>query len=154
MKITRVFVHRLALPAKPLASTRHLFSGQQDYDSTVVRVETDSGLTGLGEVCTIGTHYMRGFPDGAAVGTATLARHLIGEDALHIDRLNRAWDRAFRDDLYVKAPLDMALWDLFGQFTGRPVCDLLGGRYEQQAPLYRSTEYTTLLAAKGEKDSN
>ncbi len=117
------------------------FKKLDTFKSVVVRVETDEGITGLGEVCTIGAHYMRGFSEGAAAGVPILAKALIGEDPYQTDRLNRQWDRAFKDDLYVKTPLDMALWDIKGQAIGRPLCDLLGGRYPGQAPLYRSIYY-------------
>lgn len=139
MKITRVCVYLVELPSTGITpSEEDRFRKKDAYHSVIVEVETDAGITGLGEVCTIGTGYMRGFAEGAAAGVPILAKAVIGEDPFHTVRLNRAWDRAFKDDLYVKAPLDMALWDIMGQASGRPVCDLLGGRYEGQAPLYRS----------------
>ena len=52
----------------------------ESSDLAVLRVETDEGITGLGEVCVIGTHYMRGFAESAAAGVPILARRLIGED--------------------------------------------------------------------------
>ncbi|MEM8688650.1 MAG: mandelate racemase/muconate lactonizing enzyme family protein [Pseudomonadota bacterium] len=141
MKITKISVYQVPLPAKPMTAIKDDFGTFQDYSGIVVVVETDAGFTGLGEVCTIGTHYMRGFAEGAAAGIPLLARHLIGEDPFHAERLNRYWDKIFRDDLYIKAPLDIALWDIMGQATGRPVCDLLGGRYDGEGPLYRSVYF-------------
>ena len=130
MKITRVSVYSVVLPSKddPTRGSR----------TVIVKMETNEGVIGLGEVCTINARYMRGFAEGAIAGIPIVAEHLIGEDPFHYERLNRKWDAEFSHDLYVKAPLDMALWDIMGQATGRPVCDLLGGRYEGQVPLYRS----------------
>ncbi len=142
MKITRILVHKVDLPPRGIGGgVGDKFKKLASYQAVVVRVETNEGITGLGEVCTIGTHYMRGFAEGAAVGVPILARALIGEDPFQTGRLNRQWDRSFKDDLYVKTPLDMALWDIKGQAAGRPLCDLLGGRYDGQAPLYRSIYY-------------
>ena len=138
MKITKIALYKVQLPARELKSTQQLFSAKETFDTVMVRIDTDEGISGLGEVCTIGTHYMRGWAEGAAAGVPILARLLIGEDPFQIDRHNRHWDDVFKDDLYVKTPLDMALWDIVGQVTGRPLCDLLGGRYPGQPPLYRS----------------
>ncbi len=138
MKVTRISVYQIPLPSRDLESSKHLFTTKKVSDSVIVRIETDEGITGLGEVCTIGSYYMRGFAEGAAAGVPILARTLIGEDPFLIDRHNRHWDAIFKDDLYVKTPLDMALWDIVGQAVGRPVCDLLGGRYPGQPSLYRS----------------
>ena len=129
MKITRISVYQVSLPSKGLVSVAHLLRAKDAYSSVIVRVESDAGIVGLGEICPIGTHYMRGFAEGAAAGIPLLAKHLIGEDPFQVERLNRHWDQVFKDDLYVKTPLDMALWDMIGQATGRPLCDLMGGRY-------------------------
>ena len=150
MKIARISVYAVPLPARPMASVRDVAGTYQDYLGVIVTVETDTGLIGLGEVCTIGTHYMRGFAEGALAGIPIIAKGLIDEDPFQVERLNRAWDKSFRDDLYIKAPLDMALWDLMGQATGRPVCDLLGGRYEGDGPLYRSIYFPPSLKATPE----
>ena len=133
MKITRISVYSAVLPFKGNPS--------KGSKTVIVKMETDEGYVGLGEVCTITESYMRGFADGATAGIPIIAKHLIGEDPFHYERLNRKWDAIFSHDLYVKSPLDMALWDIMGQATGRPVCDLLGGRYEGQAPLYRSIHF-------------
>jgi len=43
-----------------------------------------------------------------------------------------------RGHIYVKSPLDIACWDIMGQATGLPLCTLLGGRYVESYPVYRS----------------
>ncbi len=143
MKITRISVHMVGLPSKGIGGgdDAERFKKTDTYNAVVVQVETDTGITGLGEVCTIGTHYMRGFAEGAAAGVPIIAKGLIGEDPFQVEKLNRRWDRVFKDDLYIKTPLDMALWDIMGKATGRPICELMGGRYSGQAPLYRSIYY-------------
>ena len=44
---------------------------------------------------------------------------------------------------YVKAPLDVACWDILGKLTKMPVCDLLGGRYGDDYLLYRAISQDT-----------
>ncbi|MBS1241154.1 MAG: hpbD, partial [Gemmatimonadetes bacterium] len=51
---------------------------------------------------------------------------------------------------YVKSGIDIACWDILGQATGLPVCDLLGGRYGEDVVLYRaiSQESPDAMAAR------
>jgi L-alanine-DL-glutamate epimerase-like enolase superfamily enzyme len=138
MRITRVSIYSVDLPTKGGSQRRRERNSPAANASTIVEIETDAGVSGLGEVCPIGTYYMRGWADAARVGIPYIARMILGEDPFAVERLNRHWDDQFKDDLYVKAPVDMALWDIMGKATGRPICDLLGGRCNGQAPLYRS----------------
>ncbi len=108
------------------------------FDSTVVAVHTDSGLTGWGEICPLGPAYLPAYARGARAGIAELAPHLIGEDPLALDVLNRRMDAAMRGHPYVKSAIDMACWDLLGQATGLPVATLLGGHVGPDFALYRA----------------
>ena len=72
-------------PANQLDSTEKLFSTQQVFDSVVVIVETDAGISGFGEVCTIGILYMRGLAEGAVAGVPILAQTHTGEDPFHVE---------------------------------------------------------------------
>ena len=47
-------------------------------------------------------------------------------------------DAALKGHPYVKSGIDIACWDILGQATGLPVCELLGGRYGNDFPLYRA----------------
>jgi L-alanine-DL-glutamate epimerase-like enolase superfamily enzyme len=138
MKITRIAAYRVELP---LHEGSYKWSGGKSvtvFDSTIVAVETDRGLTGFGEVCPLGPFYLPAYARGARAGIAELGPHLIGEDPTQIARLNRRMDAALQGHPYVKSALDMACWDLLGQVTGQPVCVLLGGRYGDDFGLYRA----------------
>jgi cis-L-3-hydroxyproline dehydratase len=138
MKIRRIAAHRVELP---LHEGSYRWSGGQSvsvFDSTVVRIETDRGPVGHGEVCPLGPAYLPSYAAGARTGIAELAPHLIGQDPREIDRLNRLMDAALKGHPYVKSALDMALWDILGQAAGEPVSTLLGGRYGDDFPLYRA----------------
>ena len=108
------------------------------FDSTIVRVETDAGIVGHGEVCPLGPFYLPAYAAGVRAGIAELGPHLIGEDPTELGRLNRRMDAALKGHPYVKSGIDMACWDILGQAAGLPVCTLLGGRYGDDFVLYRA----------------
>ena len=143
MKILRIVVHRVELP---LHEGKYAWSGGksvQVFDSTVVRVETDAGLTGVGEVCPLGPFYLPAYAEGVRVGIRELGPHLIGEDPTQLLPLNRIMDAALKGHPYVKSALDMACWDILGQASGQPVCELLGGRFGGDFVLYRAISQCT-----------
>ena len=138
MKITQIAVHRVELPLK---EGRYAWSGGkavETFDSTVVVIETDSGLRGVGEVCPLGPFYLPAYADGVRAGIRELGPHLIGQDPARLLPLNRLMDAALKGHPYVKSGLDLACWDLLGQASGLPVCELLGGRYGDDFILYRA----------------
>lgn len=138
MKITQITVHQVDLP---LLEGRYNWSGGQSiktYDSTVVRIETDSGLVGHGEVCPLGPAYLPAYAGGVRAGLAELAPHLIGCDPTQIGVVNRLMDERLKGHPYVKSPLDMACWDLLGLKAGVPVSTLLGGRQGEAVKCYRA----------------
>ena len=150
MKITRILAYRVELP---LHETTYKWSGGKSvtvFDSTIVRVETDDGIVGHGEVCPLGPFYLPAYADGVRAGIRELGPHLIGEDPRQLARLNRTMDAALKGHPYVKSGIDIACWDILGQTTGLPVCELLGGRYGDDVLLYRaiSQESPAEMAAK------
>lgn len=152
MKITRIFAHRVELP---LREKTYKWSGGKSvtvFDSTIVGVETDAGLTGYGEVCPLGPFYLPAYADGVRAGLRELGPHLLGEDPRQLVKLNRTMDAALKGHPYVKSGIDIACWDILGQATGLPVCELLGGRYGDDVHLYRaiSQESPEQMAAKVE----
>ncbi len=150
MKITRILAYRVELP---LHETTYKWSGGKSvtvFDSTVVRVETDAGFVGHGEVCPLGPFYLPAYAEGVRAGLRELGPHLIGEDPRQLAKLNRRMDAALKGHPYVKSGIDIACWDILGQATGMPVCELLGGRYGDDVHLYRaiSQETPDAMAAK------
>lgn len=105
-------------------------------ESTVVKLTTSSGVVGYGETCPLGSNYLPAHAAGARAALAELAPQLIGLDAGNPAAVGRAADRALRGHGYAKSALDVACWDVLGKLTGRPLCDLLGGRHDDRFPLY------------------
>jgi L-alanine-DL-glutamate epimerase-like enolase superfamily enzyme len=143
MKIARIEVYRVELPLKEGAYRWAGGKSVETFDSTVVRVESDEGLAGHGEVCPLGPAYLPAFAAGARAGIAELAPALLGADPLALDALDRLMERTLKGHPYVKSALDMACWDLLGQVTGLPLCTLLGGRQGEDFPLYRAISQST-----------
>jgi L-alanine-DL-glutamate epimerase-like enolase superfamily enzyme len=138
MRITAIRAHRIDLP---LHEGSYKWSGGNAvsvFDSTVVAVETDEGLTGWGEVCPLGPAYLPAYAAGARAGIAELAPHLIGADPLALGVLNERMDAAMRGHPYVKSAIDMACWDLLGKACGQSVATLMGGHVGDDFALYRA----------------
>ncbi len=138
MKIARISVYQVDLP---LSEGSYSWSGGKsirDYDSTVVKIETDTGLVGFGEVAPLGPAYLPAYATGARAGLAELAPHLIGQDPTELGAINRLMERHLKGHPYVKSPLDIACWDLLGRASGLSVSTLLGGLDGESIGLYRA----------------
>ena len=143
MRIKKISAYRVELP---LHEGSYKWSGGNSvtvFDSTVVKVETDAGITGYGEVCPLGSAYLAAYAAGARAGLAELAPQLIGVNPTELGTLNRKMDQAMRGHPYVKSAIDMACWDILGKVTGQPVVTLLGGRHGEDFPLYRAISQDT-----------
>ena len=150
MKISKISVFQVDLPLHEGSYNWSDGKSVQVFDSTVVRIETDEGITGHGEVCPLGPVYLPAYAEGARTGIQVLAPALIGQDPTQLSKLNRHMDATLKGHPYVKSALDMACWDILGQATGQPVCNLLGGRYGDDFLLYRaiSQEAPEAMAGK------
>jgi L-alanine-DL-glutamate epimerase-like enolase superfamily enzyme len=138
MKIVRISAYRVELP---LYEGSYKWSGGKSvsvFDSTIVEVETDSGLIGYGEVCPLGPFYLPAYAEGVRAGIRELAPHLIGLNPCELLKLNQRMDAALKGHPYVKSGIDIACWDLLGQVSGLPVSVLMGGRFGDSVRLYRA----------------
>jgi len=104
-----------------------------------VKIETDEGLTGVGELHPAsGTG---GMPFTPIAGVEYCAEYLEGQDPLQIER---HWQHMFRrclfrggaDVMAAIGAIDMALWDIKGKAAGLPVYSLLGGPTRDKVRLY------------------
>src|SRR6185295_9283538 len=146
MRITEISGYRVELP---LHEGSYKWSGGNSvsvFDSTVVAIKTDAGITGHGEICPLGAAYLPAYAAGARTGIAELAPHLLGYDPTQLGLINQRMDQAMRGHPYVKSALDMACWDILGQASGQSVSTLLGGRYGKDFPLYRAISQDTPAA--------
>ncbi len=136
MKIVRVEVYGYDLT---YVHGRYVMSGGRVIEtlaSTVVRVTTDDGVEGFGEVCPLGPAYLPAHAAGARAALQELAPAVLGVRADNLGAVNGAMDTALMGHGYAKSAIDTACWDAFGRSVERPVCDLLGGRLADSFPLY------------------
>ena len=126
MKITRVTPLILGTPWR---------------DLTFVKVETDEGITGVGEVRALNrTETLLGYLK------ETVGRHVLGHDPFEIEALVQ---RLFRRDFGRSgelvmtgiAVLEVACWDIMGQALGQPVYRLLGGAVREKIKAYANGWY-------------
>ena len=137
MKITAVGAICLAIPMKPL-DPPSAWTGST-RKQIVVRVETDAGITGVGEA----------FAYGAPLAVCnvieeSLAPLIVGQDPLRIDHLVDVMHRGTMIygrrglAMFAISGVDIALWDLLGKARNAPVYELLGGATRPRLPAYAS----------------
>jgi galactonate dehydratase len=114
------------------------------------RVETDQGLTGLGE-----TFYG---PEAAEAHIhRVIAPYLIGRDPSRVEAhqaqltgyLGYVGSSA---EMRGRSAVDIACWDILGQAAGLPLCDLLGGRVREDIRAYNTcagSSYVQTRATQG-----
>ncbi len=108
------------------------------FTSNIVRVKTDEGITGWGEVCPLGSTYMPSYAKGVPAAIAEYGPALIGRDPREIKVINHIMDRTLSGHGYAKSPVDIACWDILGKTAGQSVAVLLGGRFVESYPPYRA----------------
>ena len=138
MKITAIKAYGVELPVR---EGRYAWSNDNSvsvFDSTVVEVETDAGITGYGECCPLGSAYLPAYAHGVRAGLREIGDKLIGLDPRRLSLLDRKLDAALRGHAYVKAPIDIACWDVLGKAAGLPAHLLLGGGETEPIDLYRA----------------
>ena len=138
MKITSILVYQVDLPLHEGNYSWSEGKSVDVFDTTVVQIETDAGVTGFGEVCPLGPVYLPAYAAGARAGIAELAPSLIGDDPRQLLVINRKMDQVLKGHPYVKSAIDMACWDILGKSAQLPVCELLGGRFADDVMLYRA----------------
>jgi cis-L-3-hydroxyproline dehydratase len=138
MKIVSIELYQVDLP---YAGVTYRLSGGREYsefDASIIRVISDSGIEGWGESTPFGATFIASHALGVRAGIEEIAPHLLGRDPRQVDRINEAMDSALLGHYHAKCALDVACWDLFGKSVKMPVCDLLGGATTQRLPLISS----------------
>lgn len=138
MKITEVEPIYLRLPVMD-----ERCDGTQD--TLVVRIHTDEGITGIGEVDSspLVAKAIIEAPVSHAIARG-LKHCVLGEDPFDIARL---WDKMYQGSIFYGrggaaqqaiSGIDIALWDILGKALGQPVYRLLGGGFHTRLRAYAS----------------
>ncbi len=150
MKITRVEALYLRQPEVK-------FQCDSGQDALIVRIETDAGITGIGEVDS-SPMAVKGAIEGPFSHTTAcgLGQVIIGEDPFETEKL---WHKMYRANIYggrrgvglhAISGIDIALWDIKGKALGLPIWKLLGGGFHQKMRCYASSLFGPTPHATGE----
>ncbi len=131
MKITAITVWTVPLTSH---ETYYMADGKTcaTVDSIVLRLDTDEGLIGWGEVCPI-PHYLPAFANGVIPVIKELTPELLGADPIGPDALMHKLNTYLQGHDYAKSAIDTALWDLTAKAADLPLYKLLGGRQNRDA---------------------
>ncbi|MBX6323673.1 MAG: mandelate racemase/muconate lactonizing enzyme family protein [Rhodospirillaceae bacterium] len=151
MKITNVEALYLRLPRIEART-------DSSQDALIVKVTTDAGMTGWGEVdsCPLVAKAIIEAPMSHTL-VSGLRNLVVGEDPLEIERL---WHKMYQSTLYygrngavihAMAGIDLALWDIKGKALGQPVWRLLGGGYRDKLRFYASNMFQFTAQATADR---
>lgn len=135
MKISSITLYSVDIPL----NRKFRLSGGREVDaltSTICQVKDEFGTTGWGEGCPFGPSYTEAFASGIAPAVDLLAPDLMGRTFASPEEARVVMDQSLKGHSYAKAPVEMALWDLYGKSLGVPCYALFGGRqHEGPIPL-------------------
>src|SRR5712692_2618481 len=129
MKITDIKPTTVTVPLEaPLRHANGCHWGR--FVRTIVEVETDEGLIGLGE--------MGGGGESAEAAFRAMKSYLVGRDPARLEEMRfliaNPTASLYNNRTQILAALEFACFDILGQAWGVPVCDILGGRLRDRIP--------------------
>ena len=134
MKLVSISVYQVDLP---FHVAEYKLSGGRSWtslDTTIIRLETDTGIVGWGETCPFGPNYVEAFAGAARTGIAELAPVLLDQNPSRPLPMYDIMNRNMLGHPFVKSAFDMAFWDILGKHADTPLCMLLGGRLTDAVP--------------------
>jgi L-alanine-DL-glutamate epimerase-like enolase superfamily enzyme len=134
MKIARVETIPVQIPINSERAIRGSLGAHTISPFLLVKIHTDGGLVGLGEVS--GTPIWSGEDQVTAAHFIRdyLAPALEGEDPTQIERLTARMRYRLAANSFTKAGVEMALWDILGKAAGLPLYRLWGGPVRDFVP--------------------
>lgn len=138
MKITAVEIYGYSLT---YAHGQYMMSGGRSastQDSTLVRLRTDEGVDGWGEVSPLAGTYLPTFTGAVRAALTLVASSLVGEDPTNLNRIHQVLRMQLLGNEAAKSAVDIACWDLLGKAARLPVSTLLGGVLQESFPLYEA----------------
>lgn len=134
MKITSIECIPVQVPINQERAVRGGRGAHTVSPFVLLKVHTDEGLIGLGEVSS--TPLWSGEDQVTAIHCIEqyLAPQLIGADPGEVERLSARMARVLAGNVFTKAGLEMALWDLVGKRAGLPLYRIFGGPVRDYVP--------------------
>jgi glucarate dehydratase len=147
MKITNLKVTTVTVPLE--APLRHASGAHWGrFVRTILELETDEGITGLGE--------MGGGGESAELAFEGLRGHLIGENPFNLEGLRfkicNPTASLYNNRTQIFAAIEFACLDIIGKKLGVPIYDLLGGKIRDEVEFasYLFFRYPDAVTGKGE----
>jgi galactonate dehydratase len=140
LPVLRLFapLNALAQPARGTTKITAIKALQLKDAPTLIRIDTDAGISGYGECGTDG-NTARSVIKAYNGGGRLPHLGLIGKDPLaiqvHFHNMFYAYEQRGRA-MRTLSGIDMALWDLAGKLLGLPVSKLLGGNFRDEVEVY------------------
>jgi L-alanine-DL-glutamate epimerase-like enolase superfamily enzyme len=133
VRITNLRATPLAVPFRQ--PERWAFGTRSGLVSILVEVETDDGVTGIGEAAA--------YPSADIVLAVlrSLEDLVVGEDPMRIERLSKrielvgTWHHVKASSPAIAA-VEMACWDIVGKICGQPLVNLFGGRVRDEVEFF------------------
>ena len=88
MKITNIKVYKIDIPLKEGVYKWAHNNKVEKFDTSIIVIETDNNVIGLGEVCTLGSSYLPAYSKGVRSGILEIGQALIGKDPTDISNIN------------------------------------------------------------------
>ena len=150
MKIIDVETIILSLP-------RIAWRTDGSQDTVVVRVTTDEGITGVGEVDSAPAVVKAIIEAGTSHTLCRGLRDIVfGKDPFAVEQI---WEEMYEGSIYygrrgaaihAMSGIDIALWDIMGKATGKPVHTLLGGNWRDSIRAYASSLFGSSVKETGD----
>ncbi len=140
MRITRVTAEPVLVPRRRAygRDPASALGAAAMSEHGIVTIETDAGIAGEGEICSVFSRRGRLL---CREVDQVLAPVLVGQDPRRIGALAAAMDKALEGGEPAKAGLEMALFDILGKQSGLPVYQLVGGLVRERIPLSYSIPF-------------
>ena len=86
IRIKSIEVFKIDLPLKEGNYSWSHGNSVNSFDSTIVKINTNIGISGLGEVCTLGPAYLPAYAEGVRTGIKQIGKYLISKDPTDLSR--------------------------------------------------------------------
>ena len=112
MKINNIKVYQIDIP---LIEKAYKWANENivyNFDCTIVVIETDNNIQGVGEVCNLGSSYLPAYSKGVRSGILEIGKNLIGKDPTNIkfDLLKEVLNFAILESERFFPVLQLVLW--------------------------------------------
>ncbi len=96
LRITRISAYQVDLPLHEKTYKWANGKSVEVFDATIVKIETNRGITGFGENTPLGPNYLAAYAKGSRAGISELAPNLIGLDPSNINHINVTMDNLLK----------------------------------------------------------